>query len=439
MSSAPPRVAIVGSGISGLAVAHTLQGLAEVTLFEAGDYFGGHTHTVDITLPTPQGPVSHGVDTGFLVFNERTYPGLIDLFARLDVPTVASDMSFSARVALPSGRALEWAGTDLNSVFAQRRNLLRPTFLRMLADMVRFNRQASAIASTPQLEQTRATLGEFLETEHFSQAFRDWYLLPMAAAIWSCPTRQMMAFPVATFVRFFHNHGLLQIEDRPQWRTVAGGARQYVDKLAAGIGSVRLEDPVQQVRRGAWNGAVTLQSASGTSFFDQVVFACHSDQALALLHDASDAERAILGAVRYQANRAVLHTDAAVLPRAARAWAAWNYESAPDRADPEQRSVCVHYLINKLQPVPFKRPVMVSLNPFNEPRADSILAEFDYAHPVFDHGAITAQRRLHEIQGERATWFCGAWTGYGFHEDGLKSGMAVAHSLADLGQTRLAA
>jgi len=442
------KIAVIGSGIAGLSCAWHLSRKHAVTLYEADARLGGHSNTVDVTVDG----IAHPVDTGFLVFNERTYPNLIELFRQLDVATTPTDMSFSARVALPLGRDLEWAGTNLDSVFAQRHNLLRPAFLRMLADILRFNRLATDIAGAqdeasrdtapgpaPAAPTGRASLGEFLERNAFSAAFRDWYLLPMAAAIWSCPTRQMLEFPVASFVRFCHNHGLLQIADRPRWHTVVGGSREYVRKLVAGITEVRCNEPVLQVRRTGWNGLATVQAASGTVGFDQVVFACHGDQALALLADADAHERAILGAVRYQANRAVLHTDAGVLPRNRRAWAAWNYVSAPASADPAVRSVCVHYLINKLQPVPFTRPVLVSLNPADTLDPASVLAEFDYAHPVFDHAALAAQRRLHEIQGRRGTWFCGAWTGYGFHEDGLKSGLAVAAALSDLGQPLLAA
>ena len=240
------KVAIVGSGISGLAVAHTLKDMADLTLFEAGDYFGGHTHTVDVTLPTPQGLVTHGVDTGFLVFNERTYPNLINLFAQLEVETAPSDMSFSVKVpGALHGKTLEWSGTDLSSVFAQRSNLINPRFWRMLADVMRFNALCTRIAKEQREKELQQPLSEFLRTHKFSEPFRDWYFLPMLGCIWSCPTDQMLQFPVATMIRFCHNHGLIQVANRPQWHTVAGGARHYVDKILAGIADKRLNTPVR--------------------------------------------------------------------------------------------------------------------------------------------------------------------------------------------------
>ena len=308
------KVAIVGSGISGLAVAHTLRGHADITLFEAGDYFGGHTHTVDVTLPTPQGPVTHGVDTGFLVFNERTYPNLINLFAELGVATAKSDMSFSVQVpGARNGGTLEWSGSSLATVFAQRGNLLNWRFLRMLRDLLRFNALATRIAEAGRDADLLQPLGDFLRDNRFSDEFRDWYFLPMIGCIWSCPTDQMLRFPVATLIRFCHNHGLIQVANRPQWFTVRGGARQYVEKIVAGVPDARLNSPVRNVKRdpaGAW-----VATDRGNERFDEVVFACHSDQALALLGDASEAERSVLGAIRYQPNRAVLHTDRSVLPQ----------------------------------------------------------------------------------------------------------------------------
>ncbi|UUZ77989.1 FAD-dependent oxidoreductase [Polaromonas sp. P1(28)-13] len=425
------RVAIIGSGISGLAVAHTLHGLAEVTLFEAGDYFGGHTHTVDITLPTPQGSISHGVDTGFLVFNERTYPHLINLFAELGVETVQSDMSFSVKVpdAL-QGRGLEWSGYSLNSVFAQRGNLTNWKFLRMLGDIVRFNRIATGLAESGADAAMMQPLGDFLRTKKFSDEFRDWYFLPMMGCIWSCPTDQMLQFPVATMIRFCHNHGLIQITDRPQWWTVKDGARHYVEKIIARIGDKRLNTPVRLIERD--DQGVRVITDGRAERFDKVVLAAHSDQSLALLRDASPAEREALGAIRYQPNRAVLHTDASVLPQRKLAWAAWNYERAQETGQEsaqESTRVCLHYLLNRLQPLPFKQPVVVSLNPVREIARNHIMGEFDYTHPVFDMAAIRAQKDVAAMQGQQHSYFCGAWTGYGFHEDGLKSGLLVARLL----------
>ena len=420
------RVAIVGSGISGLAAAHTLAGRAEVTLYEAGAWFGGHTHTVDITLPTPQGPVSHGVDTGFLVFNERTYPRLIELFAALDVKTVKSDMSFSVQVpGAFRGGPLEWSGSSLGTVFAQRANLVRPRFLRMLRDLLRFNRLATGYAQSGGETGLLQPLGDFLAEHRFSNEFRDWYLLPMIGSIWSCPTDQMLRFPVATLVRFCHNHGLLQVANRPQWWTVAGGARTYVDKILAGIQDKRINTPVRRVMRSASGASVATDS--GTERFDHVVMATHPDQALAVLADISAQEADVLGAIRYQRNRAVLHTDASVLPRNRSAWAAWNYESGPTGSG----QVCLHYWLNQLQPLPWAQPVLVSLNPLRPIARTQIMAEYDYEHPVFDRAAIAAQAGVAQLQGERRTWFCGAWTSYGFHEDGLKSGQRVGRTLLD--------
>ena len=431
--SRPPRVAIVGSGISGLAVAHKLSGLAEITLFEAGDYFGGHTHTVDVTLPTALGPVTHGVDTGFLVFNERTYPNLIELFAELGVATAKSDMSFSVKVpdAFQGGdqyarQALEWSGSSLNSVFAQRSNLVRWRFLRMLRDIMRFNRITTALASADAETAMAQPLGDFLREQKFSDEFRDWYFLPMMGCIWSCPTDQMLQFPVATMIRFCYNHGLIQVANRPQWWTVAGGARNYVDKIIAGISDKRLSTPVRLVERDA--EGVRIVTDGGVERFDKVVLAAHSDQSLAMLRGPTTAEQRVLGAIRYQPNRAVLHLDASVLPTRKLAWAAWNYERA-QHTDRESAQVCLHYLLNMLQPLPFSQPVVVSLNPVREITRNLVMGEFDYAHPVFDLAATRAQGELVHLQGQRNTYFCGAWTGYGFHEDGLKSGLQVARQL----------
>ncbi len=431
-----PRVAIVGSGISGLAAAHTLQGLADITLFEAGPYFGGHTHTVDLTLPDRQGhPVTFGVDTGFLVLNERTYPNLLALFAQLGVPIAKSDMSFSVQApgAAPDGGALEWSGSSLSTVFAQRRNLANPRFWRMLSDIVRFNRITTKLAQrgedlapgSPLLQ----PLGDFLRAQHFSDEFRDWYFLPMMGCIWSCPTDQMLAFPVATMVRFCHNHGLIQITNRPQWYTVAGGARQYVEKIVAGIADRRLNTPVQRVLRDA--EGVRMVTEGRVERFDAVVMACHSNQALAILGDtATPQEREVLGAIRYQPNRAVLHTDASVLPQNRSAWAAWNYERAPT-AHQESAQVCLHYWLNQLQPLPVEQPVVVSLNPQRAIDPALVHGEYDYAHPVFDLAAIRAQAQVPALQGQQCTYYAGAWMGYGFHEDGLKAGLHAARALID--------
>jgi predicted NAD/FAD-binding protein len=424
------KLAIVGSGISGLAVAHTLKDHADITVFEAGDYFGGHTHTVDITLPTPQGMITHGVDTGFLVFNERTYPNLINLFAELNVETAPSDMSFSVKVpGALNGKTLEWSGTDLNSVFAQRGNLVNPRFWRMLLDVMRFNALCTRIAKEQREKEMQQPLSDFLRTHKFSEPFRDWYFLPMLGCIWSCPTDQMLQFPVATMIRFCHNHGLIQVTNRPQWFSVVGGARNYVEKILAGVHDKRLNTPVRLIERDALG--VRIITDGHAERFDQVVIATHTDQALSLLREASGEERSLLGAIRYQDNRAVLHTDASVLPANPKTWAAWNYERAAS-SERESSRVCLHYLLNRLQRIPFAQPVVVSLNPLHDIDPATIVGEYDYAHPVFDLGAIAAQKRLPLLQGQKHTWYAGAWTGYGFHEDGLKSGLQVGRALLKL-------
>ena len=411
------RIAVVGSGIAGLSAAWLLAHRHSVTLFEANDYLGGHTNTVDVAVDG----VTHPVDTGFLVFNDRTYPNLVALFRHLGVRAAASDMSFSVRL---DDEGIEWAGSSVATVFAQKRNLVRPEFWSMLGDILRFNREASKLAQGG-LDPSY-TVARFLDERRYGRPFRDWYLLPMAAAIWSCPTEQMLAYPAQTLFRFCHNHGLLQISNRPPWRTVVGGGREYVRRLADHIDDVRLATPVTRVRRG--DALVEVETASRrVERFDHVVLACHSDQSLELLADASAAESELLGSIRYESNLALLHTDASLLPRSRDAWSAWNYHAG--RGNPAKRPVSVSYLINKLQPLPFTTPVVVTLNPTAAPRPESVLARFDYAHPAFDGPAIEAQRKLQGIQGRRRTWFCGAWTGYGFHEDGLKAGLAVANAL----------
>ena len=412
------RIAIVGAGIAGLGTAWLLrrQGHA-VTLYEANDRLGGHTHTVDVTLEGVTAPV----DTGFLVFNDRTYPHLVALFDALGVATTESEMSFSVRV---DALDLEWAGTNLASLFAQPGNALRPDYWRMLADILRFNRETRAMIGRGRVQPV--SLGEYLATERYSGPFRDWYLLPMAAAIWSSPKREILQFPLPTFVRFCHNHGLLQIRDRPRWRTVVGGGREYVARIAASLPDVRLATPVTRVRRDA--RGVELTAAGRAERYDEVVLACHGDQALSLLADPSLNESRLLSWVRYQPNRVVLHTDAALLPRARSAWAAWNYLAAGDAGG--ERPVAVSYLINRLQPLPFRTPVIVTLNPPFDPDAAKVLQEFEYSHPLLDQHALAAQQGIGRLQGQRHTWYAGAWLGYGFHEDGLASAHAVAAGLA---------
>ena len=418
------RIAIVGAGIAGLASARLLQRQGHaVTLFEASARPGGHSATVDVTLDGRTFPV----DTGFLVYNERTYPRLVALFDELGVATVPSDMSFACRV---DGANIEWAGTDLASLFAQPRNALRPAFWRMLADIVRFNREATALATDDTA--WAISLEDYLDRGAYSAAFRDWYLLPMAAAIWSSPRSDILQFPLPGFVRFCHNHGLLSLTGRPQWRTVAGGSRTYVDKIVATLGDVRLGTPVQRVVRRA-DHVTVITHGNVAERFDELVLACHSDQARAILADHSAQEHRLLGNVRYQPNRVVLHTDPTLLPRARRAWSAWNYLAADDPSG--TRPVAVSYLINKLQPLPCTTPVIVTLNPPHEPAPAHVIDEFEYDHPVLDAAAVSAARAIAQLQGARRTWFAGAWLGHGFHEDGLASAHAVADALAHVDRT----
>ena len=420
------RVAVIGSGIAGLSAAHHLNQHVDLSLFEAGSYFGGHTHTVDVALPTAQGTVTHGVDTGFLVYNQRTYPGLIGLFESLNIRTAASDMSFSVQARWDdTGKVLEWNGANLNSVFAQRSNLLRPRFWGLLSDIMRFNQLATDLAKSAEADALAQPLQQFLDEHRFGTAFRQGYLLPMLGCIWSCPTTQMLQFPVATMVRFCDNHGLLQVNNRPPWFTVAGGAKHYVQAITEPIIDKRLNTPVLGIARD--EQGVQVRTAQGVEHFDHVVLATHADQSLDLLERPSNDEHALLGAIRFQANRAVLHTDTRVMPKRRLAWAAWNYQRTQD--DSENARVCLHYWLNRLQPLPFKQDVIVSLNPASAIDSATILGSYDYDHPVFDLPAIAAQSELPRLQGQHRTWYAGAWMRFGFHEDGYQAGLAVAKGL----------
>lgn len=412
MTSARQRIAVVGAGISGLACAWLLGQRHDLTVFEQNAYLGGHSNTVDVTLDG----ITHPVDTGFLVHNDLTYPNLIALFRHLDVQTHESDMSFSVSVQHPD---IEWAGTNLSTVFAQPRNMLRPAFLGMLRDIVRFNREARGYLDTVSED---TSLGELLQGQGYGRAVREWYLLPMAAAIWSTSVSDILAFPARTFLVFCLNHHLLQIEGRPKWRTVAGGARTYVERLRAQLADVRSGQPVARVQRrqdGVWIDV----GGQASERFDAVVMASHAPQTLGML-DASPAEAQVLGQFRYQPNEAVLHTDIRLLPRRAKVWAAWNYLS--QGAGVSERPVAVSYSINRLQPVPFKQEVIVTLNPYEQPDERLVLGRYAYEHPVLDTHAVRAQAALPTIQGMDRVWFCGAWTRYGFHEDGLLSALNVA-------------
>jgi len=412
------RIAIIGSGISGASAAWLLRDHADVTLLEAGSRFGGHTHTFLIQ----ERHQTVAVDTGFMVFNRRNYPLLVSLFEHLGVSSYPTDMSFSA--SFDEGR-LEYAGTDLNTLFGQRRNLVNIRFWGMLLSIVRFNRLAQQALQQPPSSQLG--LGEFLERHGFSDTFRSRYLYPMAAAIWSCPREQIARFPAISFLRFFANHGLIQLADRPQWLTVEGGSSTYLERLIGDLGPrARRNARVERVERGG--SEINLIYADGAREpYDEVVFACHSDQALRLLADPSPTERRLLGAIPYQANRVLLHRDPRLMPRERRVWSSWNYLSGP--AEQAAQAVSVTYWMNSLQRLVTPNDYFVSLNPLIEPREESIAAELEYEHPVFTTAALEAQKQLHRIQGRSRTWFAGAWTGYGFHEDGMRSGVEVAQAL----------
>lgn len=412
------RIAIVGTGISGLSAAWLLNRRHNVTVFEATSRLGGHTNTVDVELAGSE--VS--VDTGFIVYNERNYPLLSELFAHLSVPTQPSSMTFAASV---DDGALEYAGTSLSTLLAQPANAFRPGFLRMLGDVVRFNRLGLRHLEEPPAEEP--SLRGFLDRHGLGRQLRDWYLLPMAAAIWSAPCSRILDYPARSLLRFFANHGLLQTRGHRLWRTVTGGARAYVDRIAGELGPrVRLGTRIDGVRRSPLG--VELRDGRGETYrFDQVVLATHADQSLAMLEDATERERRLLGAFSFERNLAVLHQDPALMPRRRRVWSSWNYMGT--RGQDGTSRVSVTYWMNHLQSLRTERPLLVSLNPLREPEKGTIHGEFAYAHPVMDMSAMAAQARMGEIQGEGGVWHAGAWLGQGFHEDGLRSGFAAARAL----------
>ena len=410
------RIAVIGAGISGLSAAWLLGQGHEVVLFEAAPRLGGHANTVRIAGDGGETPV----DTGFIVYNEATYPNFVALMEHLRVATQPTEMSFA--VSLDRGR-LEYSGTGVAGLFAQRSNLVRPRFWSMLQDIIRFYRIASRDALAGGA--ANLSLGDYIAAGGYGAAFRDDHLLPMAAAIWSAPCAEILSYPAAAFLRFHHNHGLLQLTDRPVWRTVTGGSSVYVQRLRSAFsGEVRAGSPVRQVQRAA-NG-VALMGEGWNETFDHVVFATHADQTLAMLADPAPAETEALGAFRYSRNRAVLHGDEALMPRRRRAWASWNHLGDLSRPD---AACAVTYWMNRLQGLPHERPFFVTLNPPDRLRADSILHEEIYEHPLFDAAALAAQERLWALQGARRSWFCGAYFGSGFHEDGLQAGLAVGEAL----------
>ena len=409
------RLAIVGTGIAGLAAAHRLHPSHDITVFEAGAHIGGHTHTHDIEL----GGRNWAIDTGFIVFNDWTYPNFIALMNELGVESQPSSMSFSVRC---EKTALEYNGTTLNTLFAQRRNLFSPSFHRMIRDILRFNREAPGFLDSGD-DTTR--LGDYLTANRYRQEFRDHYIIPMGAAIWSAAPGDMLDFPARYFIRFFHNHGMLSVDDRPQWRVIRGGSRCYVEPLTAPFRErIHLNTPVMRIVRD--EQGVTVQTTTGSEArFDAVVLACHSDQALAMLDEPTQVEREILGAIPYQENETILHTDASVLPRARRAWAAWNYHIPREARD----RVAVTYDMNILQGLEAPETFCVSLNYRDRIDPDRIIKRLTYHHPAYTPAGIAAQARHAEISGVNRTYYAGAYWGFGFHEDGVKSGLRVAEQI----------
>jgi uncharacterized protein len=425
MPSAPvaglrQRIAIIGSGIAGNSAAWALSRVHDVTLFEADDRLGGHAHTIDVDL----GGKSTPVDTGFIVYNEHNYPNLIALFATLEVPTEASNMSFA--VSLQGGKLEYRSDASVNALFARRRNALSPRFWRMLLDIKRFYGQA---LDWPQrYDLSRMTFGELLAAEGVTPGFIADHIVPMAACIWSASTNQIMAFPAETFLRFFDNHGLFRLNDRPRWRTVTGGSRSYVTRIMADMTAKRHQaTPIVRVERLAAGGVAVHPQGQSAQIFDQVVLATHADQALALLADPTQAEQQTLAAFRYSVNDAVVHRDRRLMPRRKKAWASWNYVAAG--AIDADREVPITYWMNNLQNLDPRHPLFVSLNPCQDIAGNQIERQMTYTHPIFDAAAIAAQPGLQSIQGHDRLWFCGSYFGYGFHEDACASGLAVAAEL----------
>jgi len=411
------RIAIIGTGIAGNVAAWHLHKDHEITVFEAGHYVGGHTNTINVDSVDGVTPV----DTGFIVFNDRTYPNFIRLLDEIDVASKDSDMSFSVRGDRPS---IEYNGSNLNGLFAQRRNLLRPSFHRMIRDILRFNREAPAVLDEGY---TSTSLGRYLRDNKYSSEFVRNYLVPMGAAIWSAEPHMLEQMPAQFFIRFFRNHGLLSIDDRPQWRVIEGGSREYVRKLVAGFADrIRLDCPVQAVTR-LPDRVLVRTERYGLEGFDAIFIACHSDQALAMLTDPSREEREVLGAIPYQKNTAVLHTDASLMPGRQRAWASWNYHLPHD----DNELVTLTYHMNRLQGLANREQYFVTLNSDERIREESVIHQVDYQHPVFNAESVRAQARKAEIDGANRTYYCGAYWRYGFHEDGVVSALSALAKFAE--------
>lgn len=414
------RIAVVGAGIAGLYCAWRLSRAHQVTIFEANDYAGGHTNTLDVE----RGGKSFAVDTGFIVFNERTYPHFCSMLRELDVAWQPSNMSFSLRC---ERTGLEYNGTTINTLFAQRRNLVRPSFLRMIADILRFNRESPEVLAG---DDDTLTIGDYLAKRDYSRSFIDYYILPMARSLWSVPAAAVLDFPARFFVDFFERHGFLTVNDRPQWLAVRGGSREYVRRLllASGRASLKLNSPIAVVRRRPQRVLISTR-AGGTETFDKVFLACHADQALAMLAEPTSDERAVLGAFPYAHNEAIVHTDETVLPRVARARAAWNYHLLADHQEP----VAITYDMNVLQSITAPTRFLVSLNHARAIDARKIIRRINYAHPLYLPAGVAAQRRHRQINGCHETYYCGAYWRYGFHEDGVVSARtALVHFEEDI-------
>jgi predicted NAD/FAD-binding protein len=411
------RIAVIGSGISGLSAAWLLAQRHDVVLYEKDGWVGGHAHTVDAATAAGSIPV----DTGFIVYNERNYPNLTALFDHLGVRTEASEMSFAASV---DDGAFEYSSAGLNRYFGQRRNLLRPRFWRMTADLLRFYRTASALPTDAAFGDM--TLGDYLDRKGYSRTFTEDHILPMSAAIWSTTPDEIRAYPLAAFVRFFASHSLFSLRTRPEWRTVTGGSREYTRRLAAGLTDLRVGIGARRIERTP-SGVVVEDERGGIDRFSDIVIATHADQAIELLADPDPQERQILGAFKYTDNDVVLHSDASLMPRERRVWSSWNFIG--DSTGGEGRQLSVTYWMNRLQNLDRRAPLFVTLNATREPAADRVIARYSCSHPYFDRTALAAQNELWRLQGQRHTWFCGAYFGYGFHEDGLQAGLAVAEAL----------
>jgi predicted NAD/FAD-binding protein len=422
------KIAIIGSGIAGNVIAHHLNKTHDITVFEKNSHIGGHTHTHSVQ---DKDGISHNIDTGFIVLNDRTYPNFNALLSELDIAINKTEMSFSVKC---DRTGLEYNGNNIDTLFAQRRNLVNPVFYRLIMDILRFNRQATDAVVNETLNDQTISLGQYLESNRYSDIFINKYIIPMGAAIWSTRLDDMLAFPALFFFRFFHNHGLLTVNNRPQWYVIDNGSRQYVDKLVKPFADkVRTNCPVSEISRDA-NGVTLKGETFGTEHFDYVFIASHSDQALAMLADATPDEQKTLSAIEYQANQAVLHTDAGVLPKRKKAWASWNYHIT----NQENKDVCLTYNMNILQGIESSETFCVSLNDTGNIREDKIIKTVSYEHPIFSIESIAAQQQHRAINGTRNTYYCGAYWRNGFHEDGVVSALtALEHFQQDMDNEQL--